>query len=157
MKLGMCVCLCACVCLLEANSKIVQGTRCLKEAMRLCFFCVRLCLCAYVCVLEVNSKLAQGARCAKEVCVCVWPCLCLCILRPTLSLPKEPGVQKRSVYCIVEDTVAQDQECDPSERPAKTRMCPRWCLEYLMRMKRRMVIVTVVRMMIMIKGVMISL
>jgi len=35
------------------------------------------------------------------------------------------GVQKRSVYCIVEDTVAQDQECDPSERPAGTRVCPR--------------------------------
>ena len=43
-------------------------------------------------------------------------------------MPKEPGVQKRSVYCIVEDTVAQDQECDPSERPAGTRVCQRWCL-----------------------------
>ena len=94
---------------------------------------------ACACLLEDNSKLAQGTRCAKEVCVCVCvcvcpcPCPCLCFLRPTLSLSKEPGVQKRSFYCIVGDTVAQDQECDPSERPAETRVCHRWCLEYLMR------------------------
>ena len=76
-------------------------------------------------------------------------------------MPKEPGVQKRSVYCIVDDTVAQDQECNSSERPAGTRVCPRWCLEYLMRIlfqkKRNMVLVTVVMMMIMIRGVRISL
>ena len=73
-------------------------------------------------------------------------------------MPKEPGVQKRSVYCIVEDTVAQDQECDPSERPAGTRVCPRWCLGYLMRiLKRRMVLLTVVRMVNMMRGVMIGL
>ena len=73
--------------------------------------------------------------------------------RPTISLPKELGVQKRSVYCIVEDTVAQDQECDFSERPADTRVCPRCCVEHLMRIlfskKGIMVIVTVLRMMIM--------
>ena len=103
------------------------------------FLCVCLCLCASALLLEANLKLVQGTRCPKEVCVCVFFVFAFVVVplfdfwRPTISLPKELGVQKRSVYCIVEDTVAQDQECDPSERPAGTRVCPRWCLEYLMR------------------------
>ena len=114
---------------------------------------------ACVCLLEANSKIAKRTRCPKEVCVCVFFVFAFVVVplfdfwRPTISLPKELGVQKRSVYCIVEDTVAQDQECDFSERPANTRVCPRCCVEHLMRIlfskKGRMVIVTVLRMMIM--------